>query len=168
MMGESMTDAPASTTQAMLERLRSALASWLANMTPQDRESCLDRFDRYGPDAVELLAELYGERSDFAICLEAIFETAAKGYLERPTELKALDSRREAEPRWYQHHGMVGGVCYVRQFAGTLSGIRDRVGYFNELGLTYLHLMPLFRTPPPPDDGAHRPSAPAIAAWCAS
>lgn len=154
-----MTDAPASTSQSLLERLRSDFAGWLADTKPQDKQTCLERFDQYAPDAVELLAKLYGDRSDFADCLGAIFEAAANGYRERSAELKALDARREADLRWYQDHRMVGGVCYVSQFAGTLTGIHDRVDYFNELGLTYLHLMPLFRTPPPPDDGGYAVSS---------
>ena len=38
-------------------------------------------------------------------------------------------------------------------FAGDLAGVRAKIPYFKELGLTYLHLMPLFRTPPGDDDG---------------
>ena len=158
MMGESMTDAPASI-QPVLDRLESSLARWLAGANPEDVQIFRERFDQHAPDAAELLAELYGERSDFAKCLEAIFETAAAGYLDRPAELRSLDIGRVENPRWYQDHSMVGGVCYVQQFAGTLAGIRDHVDYFNELGLTYLHLMPLFRTPPPPDDGGYAVSS---------
>ena len=42
---------------------------------------------------------------------------------------------------------MLGGVCYVDRYAGTLAGIREQIPYFRELGLTYLHLMPLFASP---------------------
>ena len=42
---------------------------------------------------------------------------------------------------------MLGGVCYVDRYAGSLAGIRDSIPYFQELGLTYLHLMPLFESP---------------------
>src|SRR5947209_291823 len=42
---------------------------------------------------------------------------------------------------------MVGGMCYVDLFAGTLQGLRDQLPYLKKLGLTYLHLMPLFESP---------------------
>ena len=74
-----------------------------------------------------------------------ILATAARAWLERPAELKALDAAREADPDWFQSQRMVGGVCYVDRFAGDLAGLRARIPYFQELGLTYLHLMPLFR-----------------------
>lgn len=42
---------------------------------------------------------------------------------------------------------MLGGVCYVDLFAGTFQGIEAEIPYFQELGLTYLHLMPPFFSP---------------------
>ena len=50
---------------------------------------------------------------------------------------------------------MLGGVCYVDLFAGDLDGIRERIPYFKELGLTYLHLMPLFKVPEGENDGGY-------------
>jgi amylosucrase len=80
---------------------------------------------------------------------------AATSWLERPSDLKQLDDRREAEPRWFQSEKMLGGVCYVDLFAGDLAGIRRKIPYFQELGLTYLHLMPLFKAPDGDSDGGY-------------
>jgi amylosucrase len=46
-------------------------------------------------------------------------------------------------------------VCYVDQFAGTLLGLRGRLPYFKKLGLTYLHLMPLFESLEGNSDGSY-------------
>lgn len=54
---------------------------------------------------------------------------------------------------------MIGGVCYVDRFAGDLTGVRKKIPYFKELGLTYLHLMPLFLTPEPKSDGGYAVSS---------
>ncbi len=116
----------------------------------------LRRFDRFGPDAAVLLATLYGDRADYVDQLEAIFLAAADYFMERPERWKQIDTDREANPTWYQHHEMMGGVCYVDQFAGTLAGIREKIPYFKELGLTYLHLMPLYQRPRTgPHDGGY-------------
>jgi glycosidase len=40
-------------------------------------------------------------------------------------------------------------------FAGDLAGIRQSIPYFKELGLTYLHLMPLFQSPEGENDGGY-------------
>jgi len=78
-----------------------------------------------------------------------------QAWVDRPAVLKQLDQKRESNPVWFQSHEMVGGVCYVDLFAGDLSGIRDKIPYFKELGLTYLHLMPLFKSPEGDNDGGY-------------
>jgi hypothetical protein len=54
---------------------------------------------------------------------------------------------------------MLGGVCYVDRYAEDLEGVRARIPYFKELGLTYLHLMPLFLAPEPHSDGGYAVSS---------
>jgi len=66
-----------------------------------------------------------------------------------------LDAERENNPDWFQSNQMLGGVCYVDLFAGNLKGVQEKIPYFKELGLTYLHLMPLFRCPEGENDGGY-------------
>jgi amylosucrase len=40
-----------------------------------------------------------------------------------------------------------------------LQGIRTKIPYFKELGLTYLHLMPLFKMPENENDGGYAVSS---------
>jgi glycosidase len=106
-----------------------------------------------------LLFHLYGSQYDFFYHLEQILVAAARMWLARPAELKALDAARESDPLWFQSQQMVGGVCYVDLFAGDLNGIRQKIPYFKELGLTYLHLMPLFLSPEEENDGGYAVSS---------
>ncbi len=105
------------------------------------------------------LVRLYGGQYDFFYHLEHIIAMTAESWLARPTDLKALDTTREADPAWFQSQKMMGGVCYVDLFANDLQGIRERIPYFQELGLTYLHLMPLFRAPEGNSDGGYAVSS---------
>ncbi len=98
---------------------------------------------------------LYGDQYDFFYHLEQILISAAQAYAARPDDLHMLDERREADPLWFQSENMVGAVCYVDLFAGTLEGLRAKIPYLNELGLTYLHLMPLFKAPETNNDGGY-------------
>ena len=132
----------------------------LANRTqvrrnPQAWSAFHARLERNFPALLAELAALYGERRDFLEFLEALLGTAFDAWAERPEDLKALDQRREADPRWFQSEKMLGGVCYVDKFAGNLGGIIEAIPYFQELGLTYLHLMPLFRCPTGNSDGGY-------------
>ncbi|MGZ3617817.1 MAG: alpha-amylase family glycosyl hydrolase [Ktedonobacteraceae bacterium] len=106
-----------------------------------------------------LLIGLYGGQYDFFYHLEEIVAAAARSWLKRPAWLKKLDALREADPIWFQSQLMVGGMCYVDLFAGTLSGLRDRLPYFKKLGLNYLHLMPLFESPEGNSDGGYAVSS---------
>ena len=62
---------------------------------------------------------------------------------DRHPQLFVRDLAREANPGWFQSPDQVGYVCYTDLFAGTLNGVAGRVDYLSELGVTYLHLMPL-------------------------
>lgn len=113
------------------------------------------RLDRHFPALLPLLVELYGQRYDFFYHLETILTTAAQRVASRPADLGALDRAREAAPQWFHSEQMMGGVCYVDRFAGDLAGLRAKIPYFKELGLTYLHLMPLFKSPEGDNDGGY-------------
>jgi amylosucrase len=113
------------------------------------------RLDAHFPNLFRLLLELYGQQYDFYYQLEQILALAAQSWLARPADLKALDAAREQQPAWFQSEKMLGGVCYVDLFAGDLSRLRAKIPYFQELGLTYLHLMPLFDAPEGDSDGGY-------------
>lgn len=116
-----------------------------------DRDSEWDEFStrlrQHLPQALFHLLNLYGDQYDFYYHLERIIETTARMYMERSSALKTLDRERVADPNWYLQQTAVGAVCYVKRFADDLAGLRKKIPYLQELGITYLHLMPLFRTP---------------------
>jgi amylosucrase len=102
-----------------------------------------------------LLFELYGHRYDFTWHLQKILIATALASAERSTPLRALDRRRECDPDWFMSHKMVGGALYVDLFSENLGKLRDQIPYFKQLGLTYLHLMPLFAVRPGDNDGGY-------------
>ncbi|MHC6592015.1 alpha-amylase family glycosyl hydrolase [Arthrobacter sp. C152] len=117
------------------------------------------RFEEHFPTLRSLFHSLYGARQDWLDQLTALVVQSARSWQERPEELKVLDAEREANPDWFQSNGMLGGVCYVDRYAESLEGVRARIPYFKELGLTYLHLMPLFLAPEPHSDGGYAVSS---------
>jgi glycosidase len=139
-----------------LERLFPRLTAHFANQTdPESWAVFTRRLEANFGRLFGLLFHLYGQQYDFFYHLESTLAIAAQMWLARPPELKALDAAREAGPHWFQSNAMMGGVCYVDLFAGNLAGVREKIPYFKELGLTYLHLMPLFRCPEGNSDGGY-------------
>ncbi|HEX9116571.1 MAG TPA: alpha-amylase family protein [Anaerolineae bacterium] len=142
-----------------LQRLLPRLAERFAVQDRAAWETFAARLEVHFRHLFKLLLHLYGGHYDFFYHLESILATAARLWLERPADLKALDTRREATPGWFQAEQMLGGVCYVDLFAGNLAGVRSHIPYFKELGLTYLHLMPLFACPEGENDGGYAVSS---------
>ncbi len=114
-----------------------------------------DRLYRHFENLFDLLRDLYGTRYDFFYHLEQVLVLAAESWFERSTDLKQLDAERERNPYWFQSEKMLGGVYYVDLLAGNLRRLRSRLPYLKELGITYLHLMPLFRAPMGDSDGGY-------------
>jgi glycosidase len=136
-----------------LARLRPRFEPILAKTTPERREVFWRRMEAIFPTAFARLMEIYGSYYSFFYHLETILTTLAQAYVDRPAELHTLDLEREADPLWFHSERMMGGVLYVDLFAGDLKGVQAKIPYFKELGLTYLHLMPLYKMPEVNDGG---------------
>jgi amylosucrase len=146
-------------TALTLDRLLPRLQVQFEDAAPGDRQTFEARLAVHFPTLFELLLQLYGDRYDFFYHLERILVLAAESWIARPRALKKLDAAREADSCWFQSQKMLGGVCYVDLFAGNLVGTREKIPYFRELGLTYLHLMPLFDCPRGENDGGYAVSS---------
>ena len=145
---------------ASLKRLLPRLEAHYAGEVDGDEwQGYVHRLRYHFPRLFERLYRLYGNQYDFFYHLESILASATDSWLARPDELKALDALRETDPHWYQSHRMVGAMCYVDLFAGDLEGLRERIPYLSELGVTYLHLMPVFRVPEGDNDGGYAVSS---------
>ncbi len=113
------------------------------------------RLDEHWVHFFGLLHRLYGHHYDFFYYLEKITLTAINSWLDRPEELLQLDLRRENDPEWYLSERMVGMSLYVDLFSGDLNNLREKIPYLHDLGITYLHLMPLFASRQGNSDGGY-------------
>jgi len=140
-----------------LERLRPRIdQAWESrDGSAELRREFEDRLVRVWRPLFELLFELYGSRYDFFYHVEQILLTAVMACSDRCEALRELDRQRINAPDWFQSERVVGGALYVDLFSENLNKLGDHVGYFQELGLTYLHLMPLFAVRPGNNDGGY-------------
>ncbi|MBE2267367.1 MAG: alpha-glucosidase C-terminal domain-containing protein [Anaerolinea sp.] len=140
-----------------LQRLTPRILPILAQ--DEDAARFMERLTRYFPDFFASFIQLYGDHYDVFYHLEQTLIVIAQTYVQRSAELRLLDQRREDQPLWFQSEQMMGAVGYVDLFAGDLAGVQQSIPYFQELGLTYLHLMPLFRSPEKNNDGGYAVSS---------
>ncbi|MEZ6034793.1 MAG: alpha-amylase family glycosyl hydrolase [Planctomycetaceae bacterium] len=142
--------------QLSLQRILPRLDSvWQAEPDAHQQREFLQRLQRHWPDLFGILLQLYGTRYDFFYHLEQILQTAAQAMLDRPAKLRELDLQRINDATWFQAQELTGGALYVDLFSDNLGQLRQHIGYFRNLGLTCLHLMPLFAVRPGDNDGGY-------------
>ena len=76
-------------------------------------------------------------------------------FLSRKEALHEQDAQREQDPQWFKAKDFVGMMLYTNAFGGTLQGVKEKLGYLNECGVNYLHLMPLLLSPEGHSDGGY-------------
>jgi amylosucrase len=105
------------------------------------------------PALTACLYKLYGGRWDFYRILGKLTDILA-----------AADKTRTAvsagtEAGWYLDEQQAGYMLYVDLFAKDFAGLIKKIPYLQELGITYVHLMPLFRSPEKENDGGYAVSS---------
>ncbi len=106
------------------------------------------------------LYELYGRQWNFYDILDRLQKimhkasNERKGYLKQADE-EAVASGTEGKGYWYLRQDAVGMMLYVDLFAGDLQGLVKKIPYLKELGINYVHLMPLFDCPKEENDGGY-------------
>lgn len=76
-------------------------------------------------------------------------------YGDRSSDLKKSDIKREAEPGWFRKEDRVGMSLYTESFAGTIKGVKRKLGYLEEAGVNLIHLMPFYDTVKGASDGGY-------------
>ena len=110
------------------------------------------RLSRHGGELQALYLELYhGDTHAYDYFIGML----RRCYEERPKAMHALDARRMASPDWYAGNKLLGMLMYVKAFAGTLRGVREKLDYIEDCGVNYLHLMPLLESPEGRSDGGY-------------
>ncbi len=111
-----------------------------------------DRFQSREAELKQLFYALYpNDEQAFSYFADMLYRT----YQQRSPALRRLDAQREEKPSWYKGRDLVGMQLYVKAFAGTLRGVREKLDYLQEAGVNYLHLMPLLESPEGRSDGGY-------------
>ncbi len=135
------------------------LNSILDDINPDIRQGELRYFySRLGANFYaihELFLKLYGNRDDFYIQLRHLVEVMARQYEQRAQVLKEKDRAREADHNWFLHQQWVGMALYANGFADDLKDLHKKAGYFNELGVNLVHILPILECPIGKSDGGY-------------
>lgn len=78
-----------------------------------------------------------------------------KLFRKRPEAFQLSDIERLQLGDWYQSEKMVGMQLYVDRFNKNISGLSNKLSYFSDLGVNFLHLMPITTRPKKENDGGY-------------
>jgi amylosucrase len=134
---------------------RLAAATRDGRLGTSDHAVLLRRLHRWGPDLLDGLRVYGSDPGRLADLAGRMLDLVIAAHAARRPPLRELDEARVLRPDWFAAPDQVGYVCYPERFGGTLAGVGARLAYLRELGVTYLHLMPLLEPRPGPDDGGY-------------
>lgn len=141
--------------EALLERAVAAASAAAEHADAAELATFLLRLRRWWTDLREGLEGAYADDPRLEAAVVSIARVMGARWAVRPADLRALDAERSGRPDWFQAPDMVGYVAYTDRFAGTLPAVAEHLDYLEELGVRYLHLMPLLRPRPGDNDGGY-------------
>lgn len=109
------------------------------------------RLNKHHDELKWLYMELYQNGDMFAELCSQMYEY----YTARRQKLHNRDERRENDPEWFKRNDMLGMMMYIDNFAGNMSGVKEKLSYLKSCNVNCLHLMPFLDTPQGRSDGGY-------------
>ena len=108
-------------------------------------------------DINNLYKKLYGSHPEFKKGYADLIQLIKKAFLQRTDILRERDLIKLADTKekWFLSNKICGMSLYVDRFCGSLSNLKNKLDYFEELGTNLLHLMPVFESPANESDGGY-------------
>ena len=103
----------------------------------------------------ELYNTLYGAHPYGKESFDRLIHTITTAYNERGAALKTADEQKMEQGHWFLSNRIAGMSLYVDRFCGNLANLSGKLDYFEELGVNFLHLMPVFQSPEGESDGGY-------------
>ena len=125
------------------------------NIKGKTHQPFADRLIGKGELLHYLYTKLYSEKSGFEDSFAELIGLIVDAYSDRDPRLKKRDQLKEQKNGWFLSNELAGMSLYVDRFAGNLKGVAKKLDYFQELGINFLHLMPLFESPEEKSDGGY-------------
>ncbi|MCY9873039.1 alpha-amylase family protein [Vibrio barjaei] len=141
------------TSQRALKQVMGSIT--LPKLTKKDEKELYGRLELHFPALFEHYYALYGSRYDFFLYLQKLVSMLCAGFASRSRKLKTKDAIRLKTPNWFRDENVLGMAVYVDLFAGDFKKLKEKIPYFEQLGINYVHLMPLYLAPEGNSDGGY-------------
>ncbi len=140
--------------QTYIDQAAKHLAFAGINAAGKDDAFCR-RLLQNAPSIWQLYQEIYNAHPQAATCFDALLTIIIQTYKQRPESLRIQDAAKLKQGHWFLSNEITGMSLYVDRFCGNLTTLKEKLPYFEELGVNLLHLMPLFESPAGESDGGY-------------
>jgi amylosucrase len=108
-------------------------------------------------DIKMLFEKLYANHPNAAECFTQLLMTIDIAFKNRSNELKKLDvaKTKNENGKWFLSNKLCGMSLYVDRFCGSIKNLIKKLDYFEDLGVNFLHVMPIFESPKNESDGGY-------------
>ncbi|MBM3169445.1 MAG: alpha-amylase [Bacteroidetes bacterium] len=107
------------------------------------------------PKVYQLFHELYGAFPEAETQFLELLRSLIWSHKERSHALQERDQFKAEKGIWFLSNELAGMSLYVDRFAGNLKGMPAKIPHLEELGINFLHLMPIMESPLGESDGGY-------------
>ncbi len=124
---------------------------------PESEKKFSERQQSAKDEILKLYTKLYKDHPGFKKGYRGLLQVIENGFNNRTTVLRQRDLTKFNNERgnWFLSNRICGMSLYVDRFCGTISNLSNKLDYFDELGINFLHLMPVFESPARESDGGY-------------
>ena len=115
----------------------------------------VERFTANIDDIQSHFLAIYGNHPQAANLFQSLLNSICQAFVDRSEDLKKRDAQKEKKGQWFLSQELVGMSLYVDRFAGQINDLPSKLPYLQKLGVNFLHLMPLFKSPEGESDGGY-------------
>jgi amylosucrase len=142
-------------TESLLhDKIKAIIQSNKLDETKKDKAFIIRLFDHL-PLIHRLFAKIYASHPEAEIQFFQLIESLIFGYKSREKALKKRDEEKAKKGIWFLSNELAGMSLYVDRFAGDLKSMPEKLPYLEELGVNFLHIMPIFESPEGESDGGY-------------
>lgn len=91
----------------------------------------------------DLYTQLYAKHPAYHQNFTSLIQVLIASHLNRPQHLRDLDNKKPEN--WYLSNELAGMSLNLNRLADDLAGVQDKLAYFQELGISLLHLLSFFK-----------------------
>jgi amylosucrase len=112
--------------------------------------------DRLG-ELSNLYNKVYASHPAHGEAFDQLLSVLTTAFGNRPAQMKERDFEKlkAGSNHWFLSNSITGMSLYVDRFCGSLVNLKNKLPYFEKLGVNFLHLMPVFESPAGESDGGY-------------